>query len=109
MFNVSDDYALIGSFATQSGSERFCTSVVLSDDTPEDFINCFSAVVLFEEDEENEWIDCTAFARKYRGVEYDACADMVEDHPEFFDIAWKEDCAPSTLSLDDLEEIHYFV
>lgn len=54
MFNVSDDYALIGSFATQSGSERFCTSVVLSDDTPEDFINCFSAVVLFEEDEENE-------------------------------------------------------
>lgn len=110
MFNVSDDYALIGSFATQNGSsERFCTSVVLSDDAPEDFINCFSIVVLFEEDKENEWADCTAFARKYLGVEYDTCADMVEDYPEFFEIAWSEDYAPDDLSLDDLEEIHYFV
>ena len=110
MFNVSDDYALIGSFTTQDGSsERFCISVVLSDGAPEDFISCFSVVVLFEEDEENEWFDCTAFACKYQGVEYDSCADMVEDHPEFFEIVWKEDFAPSTLSLDDLEEIHYFV
>lgn len=110
MFNVSDDYALIGSFTTQDGSsERFCISVVLSDGAPEDFISCFSVVVLFEEDEENEWFDCTAFARKYQGVEYDSCADMVEDYPEFFEIVWKENFAPSTLSLDDLEEIHYFV
>ena len=109
MFNVSDDYALIGSFATQEGtSERFCTSVVLSDDAPEDFISCFSIVVLFEEDEENEWVDCTAFARKYRGVEYNTCADMVEDYPEFFEIAWSEDYAPDNLSLNDLKEIHYF-
>lgn len=98
MFNVSDDYALIGSFATQNGSERFCTSVVPSDDAPEDFISCFSAVVLFEEDKENEWVDCTAFSRKYQGVEYDTCAEMVEDYPEFFEIAWKEDYAPDDLS-----------
>lgn len=101
MFNVSDDYALIGSFATQDGySERFCTSVVLSDDAPEDFINCFSIVVLFEEDEENEWADCTSFARKYRGVEYDTCADMVEDHPEFFEIAWSEDYGRKVIELN---------
>ena len=109
MFNVSDDYALIGSFATQDEStERFCTSIILSDDTPEDFINCFSIVVLFEEDEENEWDDGTACARKYRGVEYNTWADMVEDDPEFFEIAWSEDYAPDNLSLNDLKEIHYF-